>query len=215
MKKYFLIATLLITSFFVAAGAWYLTKFKKPTTNTHTAAIAKKVTELKNDKKLQTTVTAAKLFTKKNSYNAQICFLVNMSAESGSNRFFVYNLKTDSIQNMGLVTHGRCNQNWLTGRQYGNKVGCGCTSLGKYKIGAQYYGKFGLAYKLHGLDSTNSNAFKRIVVLHSHECVPYQEVSPAAICQSDGCPTVAPDFLKQLQAVIDKSPLPVLLWIYE
>lgn len=215
MKKYFLIATLLITSFLVAAGAWYLTKFKRPAANTRTAVIAKKISELKVDAKLRTTVSAAKLFTKKNNYNPLICFLINMSAESGSNRFFVYNLKTDSIQNMGLVTHGRCNQNWLIGRKYGNEVGCGCTSLGKYKIGASYYGKFGLAYKLHGLDSSNSNAFKRFVVLHAHECVPYQEVSPAAICQSDGCPTVSPDFLKQLQAVIDKSAQPILLWIYE
>jgi L,D-transpeptidase catalytic domain len=215
MKKYFLIATLLITSFLVTAGAWYLTKFKKPATHTHTAAIAKKIAALKADAKLYTTVAAAKLFTKNNQYNSQVCFLINMSAESGSNRFFVYNLKTDSIVNMGLVTHGRCNQNWLIGRQYGNKVGCGCTSLGKYKIGAPYYGKFGLAYKLHGLDSTNNNAFKRFVVLHSHECVPSQEVSPAAICQSDGCPTVAPDFLKQLQTVIDRSTQPILLWIYE
>jgi hypothetical protein len=82
-----------------------------------------------------------------------------MSLPSGQNRFFVYDLKKDTIKNAGVVTHGRCNQQWLEGRKYSNEAGCGCTSLGKYKIANSYYGRFGLAYKLHGLDKTNSNAF--------------------------------------------------------
>ena len=49
-------------------------------------------------------------------YNDRICFLIDMSLPSGSSRFFVYNLKTDTLQNSGLVTHGRCNQQWLEGR---------------------------------------------------------------------------------------------------
>jgi hypothetical protein len=35
------------------------------------------------------------------------------------------------------------------------------------------------------------------------------------ICQSDGCPTVSPNFLKELKPIIDKSSKPVLLWIFE
>ena len=77
-----------------------------------------------------------------------ICFLLDMSLPSGQNRFFVYDLKKDTLQNSGLVTHGRCNQYWLEGRKYGNTVGCGCTSLGKYKIGYSYNGRFGLAYQV-------------------------------------------------------------------
>ena len=138
-----------------------------------------------------------------------------MHIESGKNRFFVINLNSDSIMDAGLVTHGRCNQNWLRGRKYGNEVGCGCTSLGLYKIGSAYKGRFGLAYKLHGLDSTNSNAFQRFVVLHSMECVPESETYPYPICQSDGCPTVSPGFLKKLQVILDSSAKPVLLYIYE
>jgi hypothetical protein len=72
-----------------------------------------------------------------------------------------------------------------------------------------------LAYKLHGQDSTNSNAFKRYVVLHAHECVPAGEVDPYPICQSDGCPTVSPAYLKKLAATIDGSPRPILLWIFD
>ncbi|MCR6720481.1 MAG: murein L,D-transpeptidase catalytic domain family protein [Chitinophagaceae bacterium] len=99
-----------------------------------------------------------------------------MSIPSGNQRFFVYNLKKDSIIHSGLVTHGSCNEYFLEGRKYSNVEGSGCTSLGKYKIGKPYYGKFGLAWKLHGLDAANSNAYKRYVVLHSHDCVPDAEM---------------------------------------
>lgn len=154
-------------------------------------------------------------YAKKHGYNTNTCFLVDMSVESGKNRLFVYDLQKDAILDAGLVAHGRCNQDWLKGRKYGNEIGCGCTSLGRYKVGKPYRGRFGLAYKLHGLDSTNSNAFKRFVVLHSHSCVPNGEVAPLPICQSDGCPTVSTAFLKKLAAIIDHSAKPVLLFTFD
>jgi hypothetical protein len=165
-------------------------------------------------KALYTKAVAANQFVKRNNYNQRICFLVDMKIRSGAERFFIYDLKNDSVLQSGVVTHGRCNERWLSGRKYGNEPGCGCTSLGKYKIGNAYRGRFGLAYKLHGLDSTNNNAFKRFVVLHAHDCVPDDEVW-SDICQSDGCPTVSPGFLQELKAIINESKKPILLWIYE
>lgn len=160
-------------------------------------------------------VQSATNFVKQKGMNGDYAFFINMKKESGSRRFYTVNLKTGKLLNAGLVAHGRCNKAFLTGRQYGNEVGCGCTSLGRYKVGNAYQGRFGLAYKLQGLDATNSNAFKRYVVLHAHACVPYNEVAPAPICQSDGCPTVSPEFLLELKRVIVKAKKPMLLWIYE
>jgi hypothetical protein len=175
-----------------------------------------KVDDTKNEtvKALHSKAMSAKQFAGKNKYNNDVCFLIDMKIRSGANRFFIYDLKDDSVLQTGVVTHGRCNERWLIGRKYGNEPGCGCTSMGKYKIGNAYMGRFGLAYKLHGLDSTNNNAFKRFVVLHAHDCVPDEEVI-TDICQSDGCPTVSPDFLQELKTIISKSKKPILLWIYE
>lgn len=158
-------------------------------------------------------IADVKVFVKNNNYNQQFCFIIDMALPSGSNRFFVYDLQKDTITHAGLVTHGNCMQYWLEGRKYSNDIGCGCTSLGKYKVGKSYFGKFGLAYKLYGLDSSNSNTFKRFVVLHSHACVPVQE-QKGDICQSNGCPTVSPGFLKKLQKIIDNTGKPILLFIY-
>lgn len=164
--------------------------------------------------KLEQKAAEAKQFAKRKGFNTDVCFLIDMTLPSGQERFFIYNFAKDTTENTGLVAHGNCFQYWLEGRRYSNVVGSGCTSLGKYKVGNSYTGKFGYSYKLHGLDSTNSNAFERTVVLHSHSCVPATEVSDE-ICQSNGCPTVAPGFLEQLKLIINNSPRPVLLWIYE
>lgn len=164
-------------------------------------------------RRLKLKASEAASFVKANHFNEGVCFLVDMSIGSGEKRFFVYDLQKDSIRSSGLVTHGNCNQYWLEGRKYDNTVGCGCTSLGKYSIGYPYMGRFGRAFKLYGLEKTNSHAFDRYVVLHAHSCVPEKEVNEE-ICQSNGCPTVSPLFLQQLEPLIRQSTKPILLWIF-
>jgi hypothetical protein len=153
-------------------------------------------------------------YNEKNGFNNRYCFLVDMKMPSGSNRFYIYDLQNSRILQSGLVAHGSGSQNVADSIVFSNIPGSNCTSLGKYKIGKPYFGKFGLAYKLYGLDKTNSNAFKRFVVLHSHACVPDKTVEPLQICESWGCPTVSPVFLSCLKTYIEKSPHPILLWIF-
>ena len=137
-----------------------------------------------------------------------------MSLPSGKNRFFVYDLQKDSIVKTSLVAHGSGNKGFSFTPKFSNQKESGCTALGKYRIGKGYSGRFGPAYKLYGLDSSNSNAFSRSIVLHSYSCVPEGETYPYPICNSRGCPMVAPLFLKELQEIIGKSEEPVLLWIF-
>lgn len=164
--------------------------------------------------KMQQKVTGARKFTQQKKYNPSLCFLIDMSLPSGQNRFFIYDLKNDSLKASALVAHGNCFEYWLEGRRYSNVVGSGCSSLGKYRIGKAYTGTWGYSYKLHGLDSTNNNAFERPVVLHGHSCVPENEITEE-ICQSNGCSTVSPGFLQQLKTIINTPAKPLLLWIYE
>lgn len=164
--------------------------------------------------KIKSKADEARNFIKTKNYNSRYCFLLDMSLHSGQKRFFIYDLQKDSLTASGLVAHGNCFEYWLEGRRYSNVVGSGCTSLGRYSIGKSYYGKFGYSYKLHGLDTSNNNAYFRTVVLHGHECIPETEVTDD-ICQSNGCPTVSPNFLETLKGIINNSRKPLLLWIYE
>ncbi len=164
--------------------------------------------------KLKSIAAEARLFVKDKKFNESICFLINLSLPSGQNRFFIYDLAKDTVQAAGLVAHGNCFENWLEGRRYSNVVESGCSSLGKYKIGNSYNGRFGYSYKLYGLNETNSNAFERTVVLHAHTCIPASAITDD-ICQSNGCPMVSPGFLLDLKKIINQSEMPLLLWIYE
>lgn len=208
--------SLLITTGLILLIQFYATgSFSKE--NSSTKSVRKNVFprhSTYNEEKMRTYADAAKVFIRQKKYNPACCFLIDMSLPSGQPRFFIYDLGKDSVLQSGLVAHGNCYQEWLEGRKYSNRVGSGCTSLGRYRIGNPYTGMWGYSYKLHGLDSTNNNAFERTVVLHSHRCVP-DESTEDEICQSNGCPTVAPAFLAQLKTIINNSARPVLLWIYE
>lgn len=155
----------------------------------------------------------ARAFCANGKYNSNVAFFSDMGRRSGLKRFFVVDLSNDSILDAGMVTHGHCQSYGSIKPHFSNDVGSNCTSLGKYKIGYKYDGSFGTAYKLHGLNASNSNAFDRYVVLHSHTCVPMQE-SVIGICRSEGCPTIAPQFLSRLEGIIDQSKKPILLWVF-
>lgn len=153
-------------------------------------------------------------YARNNNMDDQLFLLVDMRLPSGKNRFFVYDNSQDSILMSGLVSHGKGNGQWQLCPRFSNEIGSSCTSLGRYRIGSSYVGKFGLSYRLFGLDSSNSNAFSRSIVLHSHESIPDQEVDPAPINQSEGCPTVSPAFLTQLDKLLKSRKKPVLLYIF-
>jgi hypothetical protein len=178
-----------------------LSFFVAPNDDAPSAPVANKIVE-------------AKQFCKRNGYDTSVVFLLDLSLHNGCKRFFICDLKTGTVQNSGLVTHGSCNTRYLSKVLFNNVSGGGCSSSGKYKVGAFYKGNFGDAYKLYGLDSSNSNAYERYIVLHSHSCVPDNEIFPDQICNSQGCTTVSPAFLKELEKVIVKKKKPILMWVF-
>jgi len=97
--------------------------------------------------------------------------------------------------------------------KFSNNGSSFCTSLGKYSIGKNYVGKYGKAYKLHGLDATNSNAFARSIVLHKYDKVPYEE-QDRAIVHSLGCPMINDLYYDRIEKIIDSSKQNIILDIY-
>ncbi|MCT2560271.1 murein L,D-transpeptidase catalytic domain family protein [Chryseobacterium herbae] len=152
-----------------------------------------------------------KNFVKGKNYNQDLAVFINFKTNSGKYRYFVYDLKNDKIVQKAVVSHGSGSviQNSET-LKFSNTEGSYQSSLGKYEILGSYNGKFGKAYRLNGLDATNSNAMQRAIVLHSLGCVPDQEdESPA--CLSLGCPMLSPKALVQTAKYLDESKKPVIL----
>lgn|SRR5215203_434012 len=148
------------------------------------------------------------------NYSAKYCFLIDMSMPSGANRFFVYDLEKSCVVYSALVAHGSCNENFRSSPKFSNGVNTNCSSLGKYKVGELYNGKYGKSYRLYGLDNSNSTAYKRGVVIHAYDCVPNKEIYPAVLCNSFGCPMVSYTFFGKLSQIIGTSAKPILLWIF-
>jgi hypothetical protein len=144
-----------------------------------------------------------------------------MKIHSGKYRMFIYNFKNQEVERMALVTHG-------TGKGdkasigadllFSNEKGSWLTSLGRYKTGERDYSNWGINvhYKLHGLDTSNSNAFERIIVLHSYTYVPPYEIYPFHLPPgwSQGCPVTDDETMAWLDAKLKNTEKPVLLWIF-
>jgi len=90
-------------------------------------------------------VSAQRTFLANHGFNTGICFLADMQLPSGKDRFFVYDLGKDLILLAGLVAHGSGNKDFSFHPSFSNIDGSNCTSLGRYRIGKPYPGRFGLA----------------------------------------------------------------------
>lgn len=167
------------------------------------------------EQRLLDRVKTIKQFISTNSkYNNELAFFIDMRIMSGKNRFIVYDLKNNKIVDQGLVAHGIGSETLNNEElKFSNANSSFCTALGKYYIGNDYLGKFGKAYKLYGLDPTNSNAFARSIVLHKYDKVPYEE-QDRAICHSLGCPMVNEIYYGRIEKLIDTSKRNIILDIY-
>jgi hypothetical protein len=147
-------------------------------------------------------------------YSNKIAFFVDMKIKSGKNRFFVYDLQNDRIIDQGLVANGSGSETGIRGNlKFSNTPNSNCTSLGKYSIEKPYKGIFGKAFRLSGLDETNSNALSRAIVLHHYSAVPYDE-QDYYIANSHGCPMVNEIFFKRLEKIIESSNSKIMLYVY-
>lgn len=199
MKKIFIVFLMILFVFIGYKIVWKDKKNNSPITAT---IDSKQINEVK-------------ILIKSNSkYNRRFAFFIDMKVPSGKNRFFVYDLKTDKIIDKGLVAHGSGSETGIKGKlKFSNIPNSLSTSIGKYYIGNSYQGKFGKAYKLYGLDQTNSNAFKRDIVFHYYYDVPYKEQN-GYICNSYGCPMVNRKYFDRMSKIIDNSQSNILMSIY-
>ena len=65
------------------------------------------------------------------------------------------------------------------------------------------------------MENTNTNAEKRVVVLHSWDAVSNEEIYPRYAPLSWGCPAVSNEFMKTLDKKLQTTKKSVLLWIIE
>lgn len=172
--------------------------------------------------RLKQKAKVAKAFCAKKGFNNKFCVLIDMSLHSGLKRFFVWDLKGDSIMHRFLVAHGCCDGPWSYADSkdspvFSNVDGSHCSSLGKYSLGERGASEWGVGvkYVMNGLESSNSNAKSRIIVFHSWDQIGDDEVYPQGSVEGWGCPTISNNSFKLVDPMIKASKKPVLMWIYK
>lgn len=171
---------------------------------------------------LQAKIDESKEYCQQNALNTEYAILIDMGIHSGKNRLFVVDLKNDSILHSGLCSHGCCQSAWGSDwtadkPEFSNTPESHCSSKGKYRIGQRGYSSWGINvnYKLHGLEASNSKAYDRLIVLHSWDMVPEDELYPKGTPEGWGCPAVSNELMRKIDSLLKKQRKSMLLWIYE
>lgn len=162
----------------------------------------------------QSKISEIKSYIKNKDYNQHLAVFINFKIPSGKYRYFLYDLKNNKIVQKAIVSHGSGSVvQGSNDLQFSNTEGSYQSSLGKYAIGGSYMGQFGKAYRLKGLDPTNSNAMQRAIVLHSFSSVSdVESEKPATL--SLGCPMLSINAFKETAKYIDQSEKPIILYTF-
>lgn len=157
-------------------------------------------------------------YCKDNGYSTEYCFLTDFSKPSGIKRFYIYSFKENKIVDKSLCAHGLGRNYNIFKTTFSNEKGSYYSSLGKYKVGNLRAMKnpnilFKEGYNLFGLDSTNSNAKERGILIHKGN--PEFETFPLpCLPVSKGCFAVSNSMMEHIEDIKKQSDKPILLYAY-
>ena len=153
-------------------------------------------------------------YCKKNQLNTSYCIIVDFSIYSGKERLFIVDMLNNRIDASGLCAHGIGKDfDCIFRPKFSNKNGSNYSSLGHYRLGRRRTtSQYDLnAIELHGLDSCNSNAYQRGILIHDG----LPDISIIGLpCAplSQGCFTVPDDTFDVICNVKGDSDKAILLY---
>ena len=145
--------------------------------------------------------------------DANYLCIVNFGKHSGEERFFIYNVRNNKYEYSGLVQHGNGKGNTAGKPKFSNVIGSNCSSLGLYKITSKdkmHSWPNAPSYRLIGLDSTNSNAMTRGILIHpslTHTLMPFEiwGLDLPLTWESQGCFAVSCNTMYEIRKKIKKN----------
>lgn len=141
-------------------------------------------------------------------YNDKYGILIDYSISSKYKRLSIVDLKTKEIVKRFHVAHGKGKgQKRGVPLGFSNVSGSYASSLGLAVIGPRDYSNHGInvKYWLKGLDKTNSNIERRIIVIHSSNWITNTDFKLFPITQSLGCPTISNTAMRYLDKLIQSQ----------
>lgn len=91
--------------------------------------------------------------------------IVDFGVPSSKRRFYFINLKTGDVQKY-YAAHGQGSGKGEMATRFSNVKDSRQTSLGMYLAGETYFGGYGIALRMYGLERSNDQAYNRDIVMH-------------------------------------------------
>lgn len=141
--------------------------------------------------------------------NKNYVVVIDFTQHASVQRLYLIDMKTGAVTKMlTSVGKGSDPDGDGTVNSFGNVPESGKSSVGYYITGTTYQGGNGLSLRLHGMSSTNSNAYSRLIVVHGAN---YVKESDQWAGRSQGCPAVDHSLLPGLVAKIKGGAL-MYIW---
>lgn len=156
-------------------------------------------------------------FCKANGYNSRIALLWDLSLHSGRRRFVVWSFAEDRVVRAFVVSHGsgsECSLRYSAYAVTSNTPDSHLSSVGRALVAERYVGRYGVAYRLDGLDESNSALRERCVVLHGWKHTTSFPIWPMPTVGSWGCPVLSLRSMAILDEIIREEEK-VVLYAYK
>lgn len=153
-------------------------------------------------------------FCRQRGYNCRIALFVDLSLHSGRRRFVVWSFEHQRPLLTCPVSHGSGSQSSHVRSRYAslsNEDGSHLSSIGRALVAERYEGRYGVAYRLDGLDATNSNLRSRCVVLHGWQHTTSYPIYPLSTVGSWGCPVLSTRMMRRVDEILKNESNVVLL----
>lgn len=151
---------------------------------------------------------ALREFCSREGYNTRVALFVDLSRHSGRRRFVAWDMERNVPIFTCPVSHGSGAERSHVRSAYAalsNEDGSHLSSLGRALVAERYEGRYGVAYRLDGLDETNSNLRTRCVVLHGWEHTTSFPIFPFATVGSFGCPVLSRKMMRRVDELLQKE----------
>lgn len=155
--------------------------------------------------RIKSRAVALREYCRKEGYNTNVALFVDLSRHSGRNRFVAWDFERNVAIFICPVSHGsgsECSHVRSAYAHVSNEDGSHLSSEGRALVSERYEGRYGVAYRLDGLDASNSNLRSRCVVLHGWEYTTSFPIWPLATVGSFGCPVLSRRMMQRVDKIL-------------
>lgn len=151
---------------------------------------------------------------KRTGYSQRYILLADLSLPMNEYRLFLVDLEKQKVLLRSVMAHGSGRGSTIEEAVCSNEPGSNCSSLGRYRFGANYNGRWGNSFRLHGLDPGNNRALQRAIVFHYYQYMT-DDPESGSLYYSQGCPMVPKSTYLKVKKIVDSESQPLVLWIYK